>query len=271
MSKKQQKPNKKRKAVKKNKNALVRVISPIRPEVAFYVASEQADDRLIEQEVTGQVGKTMIYEFCPNRCDKFKTTGKCEHKTIKGLSKNGVDEVVRRINRQANSGSKIRISPERPMVTHNVEKNGERGVEVMVYAEDLISGSGNWGAKFEPYVQYGKPNTFAFEKALSKAQRNAKRTLIPEQLAIEVISKLIKETPDAVKQIEAPKTTEATIEPQTTANQNMYAMSLKRIEQIASDKVKLKKALESIPKLKSLTEDQRISLTLRIEECLSQR
>ena len=242
------------------KNALVKIQSPVHPDLQFYVASEQADDEIIEKEILGQVLPTFIYQF-PD-----KTTGKM----IKGLSLNGVRETVRRINRSSKSGSKIRISPEHPVINRDVEQNGQKGVEVMVYAEDLQTGSGQWGMKFEPYMKVGRngayPNKFALEVALSKAQRNAMRALIPEKLAVETIAKLIGE-PDAVKTIEAPKAEQVAVVPQATSNGKLYAASLKRVQQIAADRPALVKALANIRKLR-ISDDQKANLKGQIEQCL---
>lgn len=231
------KEKKRRKAVSRAPRGLVKITSPVRPDVSFFVASDLADDKLIEQEISGEVVKTMIYEF------------ENDGKTVRGLSKNGVDEVVRRINKNPASGSKIRISPEPPTITRDVTQDGQKGIEIMVYAEDLVSGGGAWGAKFEPYTKVGRKgtynNTFAFEKALSKAQRNAKRMLIPEQLAIAVIAKLAK-VPGAVQVIEAPKTITRETAPQPTNPAKLYEATIARISQIAKDKKKLNQALDAV-------------------------
>lgn len=56
-------------------------------------------------------------------------------------------------------------------------------------------------------------NAFAVEKALSKAERNAKRKLIAEPIAIKIIEKLIKEEPNTVKTLEPTKTQVITVRP----------------------------------------------------------
>lgn len=216
---------KRRSAPKKASNKLVTITSPINPEVRIMIASEQMDDQLIEKELTGQALPYYIYQFCDNRGQGQKRcapevvkAGNCPHEKVVGLSFKGVSEVVRRLNRNPASGYKIRINPEF-LKKDEVEREGEKGIEVSVYAEDMITGNSAWGVKFEPYTKKRRdgsryPNDFATEKALSKAERNAKRKLIPETPAALMIQKLMKENKGAhVLTIEPPKHVEVTVVP----------------------------------------------------------
>lgn len=174
------------------------VRSPIDPSMQFAVASEMADDSLIEKELMGEVLPFYVYEF------------QNEGKTVAGLTVKGVNEVTRRLNRKKDAGYKIRISPDHLKVERDVVYDGQKGVEVSVYAENLIDASGAWGVKFESYRKAKKDgssysNTFATEKALSKAERNAKRKLIPEAMATKMIQMMIKEGGGQhVQRLEAP-------------------------------------------------------------------
>lgn len=180
------------------------VSSPVSPDVRISIASEMADDKMIEAEMMGDILPHFIYQFTN------------EGKTVSGLSVKGVGEVVRRLNRDPKSGYKIHIKPEFLKVERDVVYGGEKGVEVSVFAEDLLTGNSGWGIKFEPYFKIGKrgkyANTFAVEKALSKAERNAKRKLIPETVAVKMIEKMLKGGEVAV-QIEAPKYIQTTVKP----------------------------------------------------------
>lgn len=177
--------------------------SPIAPSTAIVVASEFADDAIIEAEMMGNVLPYFIYSF------------QQDGKEVVGLTVKGTNETVRRLNRDPKSGSKIHMNPAY-MIKEEVERDGVKGIEISVFAEDLVSGNSAWGVKFEPYKKTKKDwktgkevtytNTFATEKALSKAERNAKRKLIPEVLATKMIEKLMKENPDNVQKIEPPKT-----------------------------------------------------------------
>lgn len=184
----------KKKVAIKKKNGLISITSPIGENVKVMVASELADDEMIENEMMGEILPFFVYKFTQ------------DGKDVVGLTVKGVNEVVRRINRNPKSGSKIHINP-KFLMKEEVEREGEKGIEVSVFAEDLVSGNSAWGIKFEPYFKTGRngkyKNTFAVEKALSKAERNARRKLISETLAVKMIEKLLKE-PNTVKQIEAP-------------------------------------------------------------------
>jgi len=185
-----------RKTVKKKETGMVVVTSPVDPSAQIMIASELADDAMIEAEMMGDVLPHFVYEFEQNG------------KPVKGLTVKGVNEVVRRLNRDKKSGVTIRIRPEFMKIEHNIIAGEEVGVQVSIFAENLIDGNSAWGIKFEPYkkISYNKtsPNTFATEKALSKAERNAKRKLIPEVLATKMITKMMKEDPNVVRTLDAP-------------------------------------------------------------------
>jgi len=172
------------------------VTSPVDPSSKLVVAAEMSDDAIIEQELMGEVLPYFIYQF------------QQQGKTITGLTVKGVSEVVRRLNRDKKSGYNIRLNPNHCKIERDVEQDGQKGVAVTVYAENLLDGNSAWGTKFEPYKKTGRngqySNEFAVEKALSKAERNAKRKLIPEPAAVKMIEKLISEDPANVKQLAPP-------------------------------------------------------------------
>ena len=180
---------------KKPKNTDVVVVSPVDPSSKLVVAAELSDDAIIEQELMGEVLPYFIYQF--NQ----------KGGTITGLTVKGVSEVVRRLNRDKKSGYNIRLNPEHCKIERDVEQDGQKGVAVTVYAENLLDGNSAWGTKFEPYKKTGRNgqynNEFAVEKALSKAERNAKRKLIPETAATKMIQKMV-EGGEQVKQLSQP-------------------------------------------------------------------
>ena len=186
---------KKKSKTKKAKQTQVILSSPVDNSIKVVVATELADDAMIEREMMGEVLPFFIYRF------------KQDGKDVVGLTVKGVSEVVRRLSRDPKSGTKIRINPQY-LVKEEVVRDGEKGIEISVYAEDLVTGNSAWGLKFEPYHKTGRnglyKNTFAVEKALSKAERNAKRKLIPEVLATKMIQKLMQD-PSNVQQIEPPQ------------------------------------------------------------------
>lgn len=193
----------KKKAQKRklSRKGLIVIHSPAQANLEVSVASEMADDEMIEKELMGEILPYFVYQFTPSGEDGGG-------KPVSGLTVKGVNEVVRRMSRNPKSGSKIRINPD-SLKKEEVERNGEKGIEVSVLAEDLVTGNSAFGLKFEPYMKNGKrgkyTNTFAVEKALAKAERNAKRKLIPEVLATKMIETLISGNPNNVRQLAAPK------------------------------------------------------------------
>jgi len=190
-TKKPLKGKKKRKVTKRRKPRTITVVSPISPDMQFIIAQEMADDKLIEEGILGSVIPSFVYEF------------KQDGNPVRGLTVQGVDEVVRMLSRRKDSGYKIRVNPQY-LEKGEVEREGEKGFEVWVYAENMLTGEGYWGGKFEPYYKVGRKgrykNTFAVEKALSKAQRNAQRKLIPQAVALKMMELLL----DNVKQLDKP-------------------------------------------------------------------
>lgn len=260
MTKKAPKKSPKKKIVKKKKtkaqpkDKMVVITSPVSPDVRIAIASEMADDKMIESEMMGEVLPHFVYQF--NQ----------DGKTISGLSVKGVSETVRRLNRDTKSGYKIHLKPEFMKVERDVEYNGQKGVEVSVFAEDLITGNSAWGIKFEPYYKTGRngkyDNTFAVEKALSKAERNAKRKLIPETAAVKMIEKMIAESKGAnVVRIEAPKYTQSVVKPaapKASTPEELYNTITKAIAQAKSVSVVIdidEKAQQS-PKLTQEQKDK---------------
>lgn len=190
----------KKKVVKKaaKKRAATKiVISPV-TNASFVVASEIADDAIIEKELLGNVLPYFVYEYKDR-----------DGEIVRGLTFKGVSEVVRRLNSDKKSGYKIRLNPDQCKIERDIEQNEMKGVAVTVFAENLIDANSAWGSKFEAYEKedrYGKKYTVGFplEKALSKAERNAKRKLIPQKVVILMIEKFIKENPETVQQLETP-------------------------------------------------------------------
>lgn len=162
---------------------------------SFYVASELADDEQIQGEILGKMLDVAVYTFTPS-------TGK----PVFGLSSKGVREAVRLINRNPKSGMKIILRDDRCFVEEK-EFNGQKGILVRTYAVDMVSGSGNWGVKFEAFKTHTRSgtidNTFVMEKALTKAQRNAMDGLIPLELKVKMIEKFKEK--GSIQKIEPPK------------------------------------------------------------------
>lgn len=243
MAKKTTKKTKKSPTRRAKKTDLVAITSPVKKEAQYFVASELADDKLIGQELLGQATKTLVYEY-ENEAGE----------TIRGLSYQGVREAVRIINRDRSSGHIIQISDKPPMIEDRTA-NGQEGVQVMVYAQDIESGGGSWGIKFEPYqkpIHDGKGSTeynrFARETALSKAQRNAMFNLLPAHLIDKVIGDLAKDSANVGK-IEAPKTETREVKPKATDDEKVYRLTLDRVGKVKDNKKALTQALSNVEKL----------------------
>lgn len=228
----------KRKA--RRKSGLITIESPVNPGARMMIAAELADDALIEGELMGQTLTQFIYQFPQDGT------------TVAGLSVKGVNEVVRRLNRNPKSGVKIHIHPEHLRVERDVMQDGQKGVEVWVFAENLVDGNSAWGSKFEAYNKVKRHggtyfDKFALEKALSKAERNAKRKLIPEVLAVKMIQTLMK-LPNVSQNLTAPQTEQRRMlpaAPVTSSPAEMEALFERWVGQ-TKDGAKLIEGLEKL-------------------------
>lgn len=150
-------------------------------EWAPFQIMEKIEDETILAEIRGEVLKDYVYSFTDSSGRK-----------VEGLSKAGVDAVVADLAKQ---GEAIR---ELDLQWTEDEKSYKATVRAGRYA---ISRTGNevlldsaFGAKRQSKTFTTKDgdeieNPFAFELAIVKAARNAKRRLIPESLAVEIIAR----------------------------------------------------------------------------------
>lgn len=156
------------------------------PDSHEFSIMETLDDRQIVAEVGGQMVESWVYSFT------------VQGKEVRGLSYVGTKEAVRQLNEKGKTA--IRISPERPPIVEKVMEGhalfdpevGD-GFVATVYGEDVQNGGGLWVSKFEPIMKKKRDgstfkNPFAYEQAISKAQRNAMQALIPTTLFAEVMS-----------------------------------------------------------------------------------
>lgn len=153
-----------------------------------FLAMEKADEDAVLAELRGEALEVFVYSFQ----DK-------EGKVVTGLSLPGVRETVRTMN--ARRLARIRISPEPPQI-----EESEMHWQVAAYAEDQLNGGGAWGIKRQSKrFGGGKLNEFALEQALSKAQRNALRALIPEIWVKVMIQQFLEEKKGASLAPEGPR------------------------------------------------------------------
>jgi hypothetical protein len=163
----------------------------VRPDVPedVFRAMDAHDELQILEALEGRPAEIMVYSF--------RSGGK----TQTGLSYAGVAEVVRTMN--AAGHTKIRVSPEFAPIVEEVQEADENGdvityVQVTVYAEDALTGGGNYGtARQQKFMTYRDENRkptidkFAFTKALSKAQRNAMLPLTPVMYRETLIAQML--------------------------------------------------------------------------------
>lgn len=162
---------------------------------AVFHALDAADEKQIIQDLKGKALKKWVYEF------------KVGGKWVRDLSYAGVNAAVRDLN--ARGVTRISCPPEpKPEFTEIVDDGGEPAIECMVYALDKIGDGGGWGLatqrRFEKTHQSNcaskrdrgrcdctmadGPDRYAKTKALSKAQRNAKRSLVPEEFVAALVA-----------------------------------------------------------------------------------
>jgi len=148
-----------------------------------YVLMDLEDENQILAEMRGEVMNAFVYSY-PD-----KKTGR----EVTGLSKVGVDNVCRE---SANKGEVFRV------IGDPVIRDSEDAIEVVIkVGRFAVNPKGTeimldttYGAKRQPKQKKSRDgklsfDPFFFETAMSKAERNAKRKLLPENLIIEMIKK----------------------------------------------------------------------------------
>ncbi len=170
-------------------------------------AMDRADEELILDELMGRALDVMVY------C--FEQGGK----KLTDLSYAGIAEAVRTMN--ARGFGHVRVSGDPPIV-NEVREDGQDFYRLMVYAVDEANGGGQWGTAVEPKRMKLRAATanrrrangeeipeddtvwdkFALAKALSKAQRNALKPLVPVELRQALIAQYLGDE-SKVKRIKA--------------------------------------------------------------------
>lgn len=145
-------------------------LSPARnlaPDV--FIEFDRADDDQIMSEIRGGVIEAYVYEF--------KQSGQ----TVTGLSLVGVMAVAQHMGG---------ITCGQP-----VWSSDDAEINCDISATDHKNGLTVWGTATEARTMQtrdgGRVDKFARGKALSKAQRNAIRKLIPEQIAVEMLRRFV--------------------------------------------------------------------------------
>ena len=130
--------------------------------VADYEVLDQVDDQAIVEMMTGQAIKDYVYSF--------KQGGR----TVEGLTLAGINEA-------ANRRGGIQMD--------DVQyEEREHSWIVIAKATDTLTGSSRYGAYEQAKMAGGRPDPFAFTKAVHKAQRNAVKQLLPVPVIREVLN-----------------------------------------------------------------------------------
>ena len=124
-------------------------------------ALERIDDKVIVQSMVGAAIQDYIYSF--------RQGGR----VIEGLTLAGINEA-------ANQRGGIEVDD----IQH---KETETSWVAIVRATDTVKQTSRYGAFEQHKIAYGKPDPFAFTKAIHKAQRNAIKQLLPVSLLTQVL------------------------------------------------------------------------------------
>lgn len=161
---------------------------------------DAADEDQILSELQDRLTGIMVYSF------------EQDGQKITDLSYEGITECARTLN--ARGFTRMRVAKDVPPRVEEFREDGIDYVRASVYVEDERTGGGDWGIATEPKRMQLKANTaarwrknpakanlvddegrvwdkFALTKALSKAKRNAYRSLIPLQLRQVLIAQFL--------------------------------------------------------------------------------
>ena len=137
---------------------------------------ERLDEQAIVDEVQGIWVRTLVYQF------------QDRGRTVTGLSIRGVEEAARFMVRHGYS-----IICDRAEITEDTEKEYRAACKVTYTAPNgrtMVTYGYSCASKTYPS---GASNEFAYVQSLSKAQRNALRTVIPERLMSTLVERFLKD------------------------------------------------------------------------------
>lgn len=146
---------------------------------------DEADEEQIEAELKGAVAEEMVYSF---------TVG---GQKITGLTKSGTWAVMRAFNKTAIAGKKpiIVLSPIKDgLLTESPEMYGfVANASLIDVTKNIVLENGGGGSEASKLDNRGKKDSFALAKAIAKAQRNAIRVLLPDDVVNKHIEKWSKQ------------------------------------------------------------------------------
>lgn len=158
-------------------------------EVRPFLVMDKEDEKQILAEMKGEIIKSYVYSYDDKKGKK-----------VEGLSMAGINAMSIHM---AETGHPIRVLDQ--WITEDdryykaIVKVGrfsikEDGTEILL---DTGLGTKRQSKEFKP----GVDNPFAFELAVSKAERNARKKLMPEKIIIEMM-KVYKKQPHRIKKLE---------------------------------------------------------------------
>jgi hypothetical protein len=172
------------------------VVTDPSDEQQVFVVLDRHDEQMIIEEFQRRSLRVMLFDFPKGG------------RRLVDLSYAGVNEAIRLMNATA----KCRIAIDKDVlhveeVTEDAGHGPERFYVITAYASDAVTGYGQFGTSSEPVMmrlRNGRTqwDIFARSKALSKAQRNALKTCIPERLRQTLIAQYLGNDA-AVRQIQA--------------------------------------------------------------------
>lgn len=159
-------------------------------ELDLWTVLDRHDESMILDELQRRALDVMIYDF-----------GEGGRRTI-GLSYAGVMEAIRLMNYTGKV--KLAIDPQSLSVEREDTPEGQHYV-ARVYARDEITGQGQFGVAKQPAYMKKRNgdevwDSFAETKAVSKAQRNALKAMIPSRIEQTILAQVAGD-PERVKKI----------------------------------------------------------------------
>lgn len=144
------------------------------PVAAEVEVIDSVDDQAIVEMMTGQTIQDYVYSF--------KQGGR----VVEGLTLAGINEA-------ANRRGGIQVN--------NIEyKETDKSWMATAQAVDTIIGNSRYGAYEQPKMIGGRPDPYAFTKAIHKAQRNAIKQLLPIPVIREVLNFYLKRKASDIQQ-----------------------------------------------------------------------
>ena len=166
---------------------------------------DSVDDQSIVEMMTGQTVQDYVYSFRQGS------------RVVEGLTLAGINEA-------ANRRGGIQVN--------SIEyKETEKSWVATAEAVDTIIGNSRYGAYEQPKLIGGRPDPYAFTKAIHKAQRNAIKQLLPVPVIREVLNFYLNRKAEA-SDIEQPQT-EPSNDTITNAQKAAFAIANKLSEPLA--------------------------------------